>query len=153
MKLHSLAEAVEVARPIMSDTTDEQSAGTLLLGIWAASHLTWVDVDIKKNETSFALVKKDADEARGKRMCTSGSIIQIAKQELGGLKVYSGLLMTYGQELIWFVAAGSTGSLVQRSQARFCGVVTGTYDYSNSGGGTGHAVAVVGMFDLASNKK
>jgi hypothetical protein len=36
--------------------------------------------------------------------------------------------------------------------ARFCGVVTGLYDYSNSGGGTGHTADIVGMFDLPESK-
>jgi hypothetical protein len=30
--------------------------------------------------------------------------------------------------------------------------VTGRYDYHDSGGGTGHAVQVVGMFDLPENR-
>jgi hypothetical protein len=32
-------------------------------------------------------------------------------------------------------------------------VVAGKYDYVNSGGGTGHAVAAVGMFDLPDNRR
>jgi hypothetical protein len=31
-------------------------------------------------------------------------------------------------------------------------VVTGKYSYANSGGGTGHAVTLVGVFDLPENK-
>ncbi len=41
---------------------------------------------------------------------------------------------------------------MERSQERFCGVVTGLFDYANSGGGTGHAVAIVGLFDIAENR-
>lgn len=50
-------------------------------------------------------------------------------------------------------SAGSTATLVQQSRARLCGVVIGTYDYSNSAGGKGHAVSLVGMFDLAENRE
>ncbi len=60
--------------------------------------------------------------------------------------------MSNGGNIYRFLAAGSSGTLVPQSYGRFCGVVTGTYDYSNSGGGTGHAVEMVGMFDLPENK-
>ncbi len=153
-KVQSFSAAVEMVKPDMADTHDEHSGGTLLLTVWAASHLRWEDVGVTKNETSFALVKKDSDEARGKRMCASGTLIQISKQDfgdLGGNKIYGGLLLTRSGDILSFFAAGSTGSLVERNKARFCGVVTGTYDYSNSAGGVGHAVATVGMFDLPEN--
>lgn len=149
----TLAEALAVSGPLMSDTRDEQSAGTILLTVWAAAHLQWSDVAVARNETSFALVKKDSDEARGKRMCASGQLIQIAKQDVGNDKVYSGLLITGNSDLLSFFAAGTTGALVERSRARFCGIVTGTYDYANSGGGVGHAIAAVGMFDLPGNRQ
>jgi hypothetical protein len=155
-KAQTLAEAIEMAKSDMTDTQDEQSAGTLLLTVWAATKMRWVDVAVTKNETSFALVKKDADEARGRRMCSSGSIIQIAKEQLGEIgvdRVYTGLLFTNNRDILSFFAVGSTGSLVERSRARFCGVVTGTFDYSNSGGGVGHAVTTVGMFDLPANRE
>lgn len=51
-----------------------------------------------------------------------------------------------------FAAVASTGELVAQSSANFCGVTTGKYSYSNSGGGTTHAVFLVGMFDLPENK-
>jgi hypothetical protein len=54
-------------------------------------------------------------------------------------------------DLIKFVAAGSTGQLVAQSRARFCGATTGKYSYSNSGGGTSHAVQMVGMFRVPEN--
>lgn len=43
-------------------------------------------------------------------------------------------------------------SVSANRSARFCGVVTGLYDDSNSGVGVGHAVQMVGMFDLPENK-
>lgn len=151
MELPTFAQAVSATLPMMKDTYNEPSMGAVLLAAWAARNLSWDDVSVKKNETSFALVQKDSDEARGKRMCQSGYLVQISKTDMPTGKVYNGLLTTYGGDLLDYYAAGSTGSLVARSRARFCGVVTGKFDYSNSGGGTGHAVEIVGMFDLPEN--
>lgn len=148
----TLGEAVELLKPDMTDTDDETSAGALLLGIWAAKHLTWKDVGLTKNETSAARVRKDSDANRGKRMCVRGRIIQIHKEKAGEVTLFTGLMLSGYTEITSFIAAGSTGELVQRSGARFCGVVTGTYDYSNSGGGKGHAISIVGMFDLPENR-
>lgn len=146
----SLAAAVELVRPYMDDTANKTSNGAMYLTRWAKDHLKWDEVAVKKNETSFAKIRKDSDEERGKHMCITGGIVQIAKVTKG---VYSGLLLTnYGQDILSFMSAGSTGELVRHSIARFCGVVIGTYDYNNSGGGVGHAVALVGMFDLPENR-
>jgi hypothetical protein len=140
---------------MMTDTANDDSDGTMLFAAWASNHMRWTDVAVTKDETTYALTRKDSDEARGKRLCASGSIIQIEVHKLkdqGIGKLATGLLMSYGGNIFEFMAAGSTGDLVQNSQARLCGVVTGTYDYTNSAGGTGHAVTVVGMFDLPENK-
>lgn len=149
----TIDEAIAVALPLMSDTVNEPSPGAALLAIWAAGKMKWADVTIPKNETTFALVQKDSDEARGKRACFSTTIIQIAKEKNDmGIKLYTGLMMTGSGNILSFSAAGSTGELVGQSHAKFCGVVTGKYDYSNSGGGVGHAVQIVGMFDLPENR-
>lgn len=152
-KTETLDAALELAKPHMDEVFGHDSPGALMLSVWAMGHVAWADVGVAKDETSFALVQKDPDEARGKRLCATGSIVQIqlAKTEYG--KMYEGLLHTYGGNLVRFLAAGSSGELVESSEARMCGVVTGKYDYSNSGGGTGHAIEVVGMFDLPANRK
>lgn len=149
----SLAAALAIAGPELADTTDELGTGALLLTAWSSTRMRWPDVSVAKNETSFALVHKDSDAARGKRMCVRGSLIQISKESVGSSAVFIGLLMSGYTDLVHFVAVGSTGELVERSRTRLCGVVTGTYDYANSGGGTGHAINVVGMFDLPENRK
>jgi hypothetical protein len=148
----SFPSAIELVKPEMTDTDDETSPGALMLGLWASEHLKLADVVVRKNETSFALVRKDSDASRGKRMCISGTIIQIAKQKAAARSLWSGLMLSGYTEIVSFIAAGSTGSLVQQSRARLCGVVIGTYDYSNSAGGKGHAVSLVGMFDLPDNR-
>ena len=145
--------ALALTKPAMEDSTNEISAGALLFAYWAAQRMRWPDINFK-DETSIKLVKKDSDAARGKRMCYSGSIVQITKQSIdeGVPSVFIGLLRTRGWDILHFIAVGSTGALVEDSRARFCGVVTGTYSYSNSGGGTTHAVQLVGMFKLRENE-
>lgn len=137
----------------MTDTREESSAGEVLFRSWAAKHMTWTDVGVWKNETSFRLVRKDSDEERGKRLCASGRIIQIAVRKLDdGSRTSEGLLMSDRDDLYSFAAVGSSGKLVEDSYARFCGVVAGRYEYANSAGGTGHAITVIGMFDLPENR-
>jgi hypothetical protein len=83
----------------------------------------------------------------------SGQIVQIAVVKVPGAgKLAEGLLLSDGGNIYHYTAAGSSGTLVAQSSGRFCGVVIGNYDYSNSAGGTGHAVSPVGMFDLPENK-
>lgn len=153
LKARDLQAAIAATKPQMADTREESSLGALRLGIWAMAHMTWDDLKIARAETRPGLVFKDSDEERGKRFCIGGSIIQIEVDKSKFGKASIGLLMDDSTELIHFIAVGSSGALVKQSPARFCGVVTGLYDYSNSGGGTGHAIDMVGMFDLPENKK
>jgi hypothetical protein len=156
------AGALAYARPQMEDTMNKASEGGWLLAGWAIKHMKWEDVSVQKDETSFALVRKDSDEARTKRLCISGQIIEISIRRMlfqapgdamaPGGRLSEGLLMTNAGNIYQYLAAGSSGELVAKSPARFCGVVIGKYDYSNSSGGAGHAVALVGMFDLPENK-
>lgn len=50
------------------------------------------------------------------------------------------------------IALGSNRGIDQGSRARFCGIVIGRYSYRSSGGGTTHAVQLVGAFDIAENR-
>jgi hypothetical protein len=146
-------DAVAYAKSKMDDTTNKDSEGAVLFAFWASKHMMWTDVGVPKDETTFALIRKDSDEERAKRLCTRGRIIQIEVRKLdGGGKLAEGLMNSDSGNLYNFIGAGSSGQLVQHSYARFCGVATGKYDYSNSGGGTGHAVEIVGMFDLPENR-
>jgi hypothetical protein len=102
-------------------------------------------------ETSFARVGKDSAAERGKRLCGRGTIISITADHSSEGTAYMGQFMMQGQKVLDYIAVGSTGDLVARNSARFCGIVTGTSSYSNSGGGQTHAVRVVGMFELEEN--
>jgi hypothetical protein len=141
-------EAFNYAKIAMDETMNQSSMGTQLFAFWANVKMKWSDVDISKDETSFGMVKKDIDPERGKRMCWSGSIVQIQKTPDMG---FNGILMTKKGNVIHYYAAGSTGELVEKSSARFCGFVTGLFSYGNTGGGVTHGIDMVGMFKLPAN--
>jgi hypothetical protein len=149
------AAALALAKPHMKDATDkDDNPGGLAFARWSAAHLRWADVEIEKDETTHGKVMKDSEEELGKRMCNSGSVVQISVLKLpSGKKLSYGLLLTGGGNLYQFYAALSSGDLVEGKHGRLCGFVTGTYTYANSGGGTGHAVSMVGIFDLPENRK
>lgn len=147
--------AFAFAKPLMSDVTIDakKNEGGVLFARWASAHLAWTDVYVANDETSFGKIRKDSEEEIGKRMCISGSIIQIEVVKLDvGKKVSVGLLMSNGGNIYHFVNALSSGEIVQNKYARTCGFVVGAYSYANSGGGTSHGVDLVGIFDLPENK-
>jgi len=149
----TMADALVIASPLMIDRPNDSSVGTALFAVWSMHNLHWRDVAVRQDETSFARVQKDVDAERMKRLCVSGSIVQIDTQKTQLGPIYMGLMMNDAVNLFHFNAVHSTGDLVQQSPARFCGVVTGKYDYENSAGGTGHAIDMVGIFDLPENRK
>ena len=149
----TLGAAVAYARPYMTHAVNTSSPGTLLVTLWAIRMMVWKDVAVASDETTHAKIKKDADAEIGKRLCASGTIIEIAAVKDPHGPLYDGLLMTNAMNLFHFHAVGSTGDLVAQSPGRICGVVTGKFDYNNSAGGVGHAVDLVGMFDLPENRK
>ena len=135
----TLSSAVEAARAKMTgDKTP--SEGGLLLAQWGASNLSWEDVDLPRPESSLALVAE-----RGKRLCERGVIFEIHAELVG--KVWRGALTRDGRTLR-FLAVRGVGSLAPRAQGRFCGVVTGQYEFLGK-----KVVEVVGMFDLPDNRR
>jgi hypothetical protein len=135
--------AVAFALPSMTDDRSAPNAGAKLLARYGAVKLTWADVVIAKNETSLALVEKDPPSARGKRLCASGTLARIEKQLVDGADLHSARLVTKNGDAIELYAVGSTGELVKRKPARFCGVVTGRLDVAGK-----PATFAVGMFDV-----
>lgn len=145
----TLADAVERARPLMADSVNKPDPGAAALaGVWQEKSYTWAELSAV-SETKIALVAKDSDAERGKRLCTAGAIVEIAKVQPG---IFHGRIMNDAVEVSTFYSVGSTGTLVQKSSARFCGIVTGRHSYGNAAGGTTHSVMLVGMFDLPENK-
>lgn len=149
--LSRFADVLEIARGHMADTTDGPSYGSLLVAVWLGKRGAWSDVDTQRDETSIGKVKKDSDAERGKRMCVSGSIVQIAKDaRVPG--AFFGNLMTGSFNVVNFVSFGSTGELVEHSHVRFCGVVAGNYAFANVSGGETQSVQMAGVFDLPENR-
>ena len=123
-----------------------------MLGLWAAQGKSrWEDFQAIP-ATKYSLVMKDPDEARGKRLCARGSIVQIQAERSEHGKIYNGVFMTNNYKFIQYAAVGSTGELIAESRAKLCGIVTGINSYANVQGGTTHAVFLVGMFDLPENR-
>ena len=141
-----------MTRPAFSDETDKVSDGAILLSIWMNDHKNWKELNALPT-TKFKLVQKDAESERGKILCMRGSLVEINVDRSGGFPAYLGGVFSYSGDVVRFVAVGSTGELVANSNAKICGVVIGTFSYSNSAGGVTHAVQIVGMFDLKENKK
>lgn len=148
----TLAEAIDGIKPLMSDTQDAISPGTVMLAFWAADRLKWQELQ-GIPITKYALIMKDSDEQRGKSICASGRIIEIASEKVEGRKFYSGGIYDDAGRIYRFVAVKSTGELVAQSFATICGIVTGRQSYQNSVGGVAHAISLVGMFDLPENRK
>jgi hypothetical protein len=123
----SLADALAIAQPI----------STTLVARYAAAKLRFAEVDAA--ETNLGLVEKDHRAELGKRMCVEGEIRRIERADMDSRKVFVGELLVRPEDRITFLAVGSTGTLVKRDAARFCGVVTGKLE-------------LVGMFDLAENR-
>jgi hypothetical protein len=149
----NLTQAIETTRRAMTDTVDDTSPGTAALAFWAtAAPMKWDEL-VGLTRTRAPLVFKDPDEQRGKLLCASGEVVEITAEHSEARKIYLGGLADTSGTVYRFAAVGSTGDLVQGSTAAFCGVVTGRVDYSNSGGGTTHAIQLVGMFKLPANMK
>ncbi len=153
----TFAEAIKVSMPVYDAeaSTDAPAGGVaaILVADWAAAHLALEDVAVAKNETSFAMVAKDADEERGKRLCLSGPIHKIkASKTKDGAKWFHGFLSA-SEGMLYFIAAGSTGALVAGSTGRFCGAVFGPSSYTAKGGDVARAVTAIGMFDLPENRR
>ena len=150
MAAQNLSQAIEIASPDMTDTSDAVSPGAVELASWASAHLKWPELS-RLPATRYALVMKDPGRERGKRITVYGSIVEITAEDTRVGKIYEGGMLDSNFNVYRFIAVGSTGDLVQQSEASFTGVVIGRQDYSNSAGGMSHAVYLVGMFNLPEN--
>lgn len=149
----NLRDAIASTQPQMADMANgEISKGAAILALWADSNMKWSELQ-EVPAGKFALVMKDSETQRGKKICTSGTVIEISVDAtVPGRKIYIGGMYGDSGSLYRFVAVRSTGEIVAQSRARFCGVITGQQHYPNSIGGVAHAVHLVGMFDLPENR-
>jgi hypothetical protein len=147
----ALVDALKVTREEFRDMPSQESA----LVAWASDKLKWSEVETKKNESSTLLALKDPFGAYGKRACLTGKVADIQAVrggDAGALSHFQGRLESPTE--VWsVVAVGDTGELVRGSNAKFCGFVTGVTKSAKGDAGQVDALAVIGMFDLPSNRK
>jgi len=143
-----LAAALAIAMPNMSDNREAPSPGATQLLRWAVAKLAWRDVAVTKDEITPARVEKDPAKAGGKRLCASGTLARIEKQEVTGNSVWGARMVTKQGDAIEIFAVGDTGDLVKRKPARFCGVVVGRLDLGGK-----PATLAIGMFDVPANRR
>lgn len=139
----NVREAVSICSPAMGNTQDEDNVGGLCLALWGSKHFTWNTVSVQRDETSPGMVFKNSESQLGKRICTVGSVVEIHENS-----ITTGEIHGFSGTLYHFYTVGSSGTIVENSTAHLCGFVVGVYSYSNSGGGTSHAIDLVGMWDL-----
>ena len=156
--LTDIHKAIQLDLPLMTDENDAPSQGTILFAEWAAMNMTWKALESVK-PTSWGMVMKNSSAVRGRRICASGTVVQIQDQTPThsgadtGQDIFSGAIIDDEGNPFRFVAVKSTGDIVARSSATFCGIVMGTDEYSNTVGGTAQTVRIVGMFKLPENMK
>ncbi|PPD34924.1 MAG: hypothetical protein CTY21_09395 [Methylomonas sp.] len=153
IKALPIRDAIDYAKREMSDIQGEGvSAGAAFLALWSSYSLKWADLQtIEKGK--YGLVMKDSSTQIGRRLCMSGSVIEIERDRTVSQPIFIGGLIDNEGKIYRFVAVGSTGEIVGGTNAKFCGIIAGQQHYANSIGGVAHAVALIGMFDLPENKK
>jgi hypothetical protein len=150
--INDIKSSVDFFKSSFKDSTNSLDVGAVSFSIWAMKKdISWKDLN-SLTKTSYAKCKKDIDSERGNVLCVSGSVLEMTVQRSGYGAVYVGGFNSSSFNIVRFIAVKSTGELVNGSESKLCGVVTGLQSYSNSGGGTTHAVHVVGLFDLPENK-
>lgn len=149
----TIEDAILWARPKMTDTSDGKVSpgATALASRILARMPPWAEL-MAVPATDPKKVMKDSTSERGKRICVSGSLIEIAvEQTKNGASIAEGGIATDAGDTVRFAAIGATGELVAHSYARFCGITTGRQSYETTAHEIRHAVYVVGMFDLPAN--
>jgi hypothetical protein len=76
----TLAAEIEVARPLISDTSGPLDRGTASLALWASTNLTWSELKSLPT-TNPALFRKDPDQERGRLLCIEGTIQEIRAEK------------------------------------------------------------------------
>lgn len=153
MSAKTIEESLKLTVPFMGGAKhDEFSEGHNLFVLWAeknysVKNLSEIEFQVSKNETSVGFIKKNPEKESGKKICVNGKIIQIKEMK----NLSKGLIWEPRGGLYYFIGLNDSGDLTDKSSAKFCGYVTGTYDYKDSVGGTGHAISLVGMWQI--NKK
>ncbi|MBI2395003.1 MAG: hypothetical protein HYV09_35865 [Deltaproteobacteria bacterium] len=148
----TLADDIASALPYMTDGEGgEASRGAVMLAVAMTLRLPpWSEL-MAVAPTDPKKVLKQSSAERGKRICVSGSLIEIHVVSSKQADIAEGGMVTDAGDTVRFAAVGSTGDLVADSYARFCGITTGRFSYETVAHETRHAVFVVGMFDMPKN--
>ncbi len=148
----SLTDVIELVKPHMEDGVNQMPEGATAIPLWAQSNdFSWSALN-EIPTTTYGKIMKDSESERGKRLCVTGTVIEIAVDRSAGLTTYNAGMMSDSFKVTRLLAIESTGDIVAQSNARFCGITIGTMSYTNAAGGTTSAPYLVGMFDLPENK-
>jgi hypothetical protein len=148
----TLVEAIQLVRPVMPPESGDIPPAAAWLASWMSGAFSWKEFETISKATHGETMKDPSSE-QGSRLCHSGTVVQIERDASAPFKVWVGVMSSYSSEVVRFVALGETGKIVNGSQGRFCGIVTGRTHFPNVSGGETRAVLVVGMFDLPGNRK
>ena len=152
LSINTLPDVIEMVKPTMSDEFDSLPAAAGVLAFWMDNKHTKIgDIKILDSSTRGKILKDSYNE-RGKKLCVSGSIVEIQVDRSSGFTAYHAGIVNNYVDATRLLAIGSTGELVANSNATFCGVVIGKIGFNNAAGGTTNAPYLVGMFDLPENR-
>lgn len=141
--------------PFMGNVHEGSSASEIA-GVLANALLrftpeqVWLELN-RIPDNSRAEVMKDPASFRGKKLCSRGTVVQIAVDRSLGKPLWFGGI-SVGEGVVRFLAVGSSKGIVENTPARFCGFVTGLQSYDNQLGGGTTGVEAVGVFDLPENR-
>jgi len=141
-------ESISALRDLMANSEGDGSTLDIQTAVTVAEYLKGKGLNYaainQLPKGSFAEAMKDIAGERGRRIVASGSIVQISKDG----DYFRGIMCkgSFCDKVYYFVTPGTTRGIVQRKRATFSGVIMQRMAYSNAGGGTTHAVVLVGYF-------
>lgn len=112
--------------------------------------INWQDIN-NLTETSYPKMKKDILAESGKKYCFEGMVRHIVVDRTFEVPLTHAVMYVPYEDYVFVLAVGSSGDIVEKKSARFCGIATGTRDYQTAMG-TNSAPYLLGMFDLPENK-
>ena len=112
--------------------------------------INWQDIN-NLTETSYPKMKKDILAEAGKKYCFEGMVHQIVVDRTFEVPLTHAAMYVPYEDYVYVLAVGSSGEIVEKTSARFCGIATGSREYQTAMG-TRSAPYLLGMFDLPENK-
>lgn len=148
----TLKEAIQLSVGMWEDAYNTMPPAAMLIPLWAEKNTINLSMINAIPTTSYGRIMKDSVSERGKSLCISGMVGDIAVDRSAGFPVYSGAIVNTDRQIVRYLAMKSTGDIVDGSMSKFCGIIVGKMSYDNAQGGTTHAAYLVGMFDLPENR-